>query len=149
MKLHELLKVKTRPNKRLGRGIGSGKGKTAGRGTKGQKARGSIPVGFSGSNLPFYRKLPRRRGMGNPNLHPKLKTLKLDSLNKFIKNSTVDINELLKANIITEEEAKRGVKILAGELNTALVTNGLVIKLPVSKGAKKMIIKIGGKVENV
>lgn len=145
MKLHELLKVKTRPNKRLGRGLGSGKGKTGGRGTKGQKARGKIPVGFSGSNLPFYRKLPRRRGMGNPNLSTKLKILKLEALNKFKAKSKVDIIELIKIGVISEKEAKHGVKILAGgELRVALT-----VKLPVSASAKKMIEAKGGKVENV
>ena len=51
--------------KRLGRGIGSGKGKTGGRGSKGQKARGKVPLAFAGSNLPLYKKLPLRKGLGN------------------------------------------------------------------------------------
>ncbi len=58
MKLHKLLKFKKDLKKRVGRGIGSGLGKTAGRGTKGQKARGKIPVGFSGSGLALFKKLP-------------------------------------------------------------------------------------------
>lgn len=67
MKLHQLTKIKTKDKKRLGRGIGSGKGKTAGRGTKGQKARGKIPQTFTGG-LSLYKKLPLRRGYGNPKM---------------------------------------------------------------------------------
>lgn len=75
MKLHELMKIKTKNRKRLGRGLGSGKGKTVGRGTKGQKARGKMPAGFVG-NLPLYKKLPLRRGKGNPNPSKKEKKIK-------------------------------------------------------------------------
>ena len=79
-----------RHKKRLGRGIGSGKGKTAGRGTKGQKARGKIPATFVGS-LPFYKKLPLRRGQGNPKLSDKLVPIKLSKLNVFKSKTVVDL----------------------------------------------------------
>ncbi len=65
MKLHQLSVVSHRSKKRVGRGLGSGKGKTGGRGTKGQKARGKIALGFIGGTLPLYKKLPYRRGLGN------------------------------------------------------------------------------------
>ena len=133
-----------RHKKRLGRGIGSGKGKTAGRGTKGQKARGKIPATFVGS-LPFYKKLPLRRGQGNPKYSPKLVPIKLSRLNVFKAKSVVDLAKLIEAKIITEKEAKKGVKILSeGEINIPLV-----VKLPVSKTAKESIEKKGGKVEDV
>lgn len=144
MKLHELTKITTRPNKRLGRGIGSGKGKTAGRGTKGQKARGKIPATFIGS-LSLYKKLPLKRGKGNPKVSSKPRIINLSKLNVFKAKEVVDIAKLIEAKIISEREAKRGVKILGkGEINKALT-----VKLPVSNSARKIIEKFGGKVEHV
>lgn len=145
MKLHQLLKIKTEGKKRVGRGIGSGKGKTAGRGTKGQKARGKIPVTFTGAGLPTFKKLPLRRGLGNSQVSSKVKLMSLDRLNIFKQKSVVDLEKLLEVNLINKKDIKRGVKILAqGKL-----TSSLVVKLPVSKKAKMEIIKRGGKVENV
>jgi len=144
MELHELTKITTRPNKRLGRGIGSGKGKTAGRGTKGQKARGKIPATFTGS-LSLYKKLPLKKGKGNPRVSSKPKIINLSKLNIFKAKEVVDIAKLIEAKIISEREAKRGVKILGkGEINKALT-----VKLPVSNSARKIIEKSGGKVEHV
>lgn len=145
MKLHQLLKVKTKSRKRAGRGIGSGLGKTAGRGTKGQKARGKIPVGFSGAGLPTFKKLPKRAGLGNRKVSAKAKLLNLSKLNVFKPNSMVDLEQLMKAKLINEKDIKRGVKILAG----GEITISLTVKLPVSKKAIKEIDNAGGKVENV
>lgn len=144
MKLHELLKVNQRPKKRLGRGIGSGKGKTAGRGTKGQKARGKIPATFTG-DLSLYKKLPLKRGKGNPKLSTKRKLINLSKLNVFKSKEVVDIGKLLEAKIITEREAKKGVKVL----NNGELSKILTVKLPVSKSALQKIEKLGGKVEDV
>ena len=68
MKLHELAPPagSTRPKRRVGRGIGGKGGKTAGRGTKGQKARGQIPAGFEGGQLPLMQRIPKLRGFNNP-----------------------------------------------------------------------------------
>ncbi|MBI2196295.1 50S ribosomal protein L15 [Candidatus Daviesbacteria bacterium] len=144
MKLHELLKVKTRSKKRLGRGLGSGKGKTGGRGTKGQKARGTIPVTFTG-NLPLYKKLPLRRGKGNPKGSTKLKLINISKLKAFKAKEVVDIGKLQETKIISKREAKRGVKILGkGEINQVLT-----IKLPMSDSARKKIEKAGGKAIDV
>lgn len=145
MKLYKLLKVKTKSRKRAGRGIGSGLGKTAGRGTKGQKARGKIPVGFSGSGLPTFKKLPKKKGAGNRKVSIKAKLLNLSKLNVFKPNSMVDLEQLMKAKLINEKDIKRGVKILAG----GEITRSLTVKLPVSKKAIKEIDNAGGKVENV
>lgn len=132
----------TKKNKRLGRGIGSGKGKTGGRGTKGQKARGKMPVGFTGAGLATFKKLPLRRGLGNPSISVKPKIVNLGALNIFKKNSIVDIEQLLKVNLISQRDVSRGVKILAdGDLEVSLT-----VKLPVSKTAKLAIEKKGGKV---
>lgn len=143
MNLHQMLKVKTRSKKRLGRGIGSGKGKTAGRGTKGQKARGTIPIGFTG-NLPLYKKLPLKRGKGNPSFNSKPKIIQLSQLNILKDKTVVDIAKLIDEKIILAKDAKRGVKILDnGEIKTALT-----IKLPISKTARLKVEKAGGKVED-
>lgn len=144
MKLYELLKVKVKPKKRLGRGIGSGKGKTAGRGTKGQKARGKIPVTFTGS-LSLYKKLPLKRGKGNPSVSAKLKLLSLSKLSVFKAKEVVDMEKLLEAKIVSGKEAKKGVKVL----NYGKIDRALTIKLPVSESARKKIEKVGGKVEYV
>lgn len=144
MRLHNLLKVKTRSKKRLGRGIGSGKGKTGGRGSKGQKARGKIPAGFTGS-LSLYKKLPLKRGKDNPKISPKKRVINLSRLNKFRAKSVVGIEELIKERIITSKDANKGVKISGnGDIDIALT-----VKLPVTGSARKKIEKKGGKVENV
>lgn len=144
MKLHELLKVSARSKKRLGRGLGSGKGKTGGRGTKGQKARGKIPATFIGG-LPLYRKLPLKRGQGNPKPSRAQDIINLSALNIFKTKEVIDIAKLLETKIITEKEAKRGVKVLSnGELNIALIVN-----LPTSVAARKKIENAGGKVIDV
>ena len=145
MKLNQLQKVVTKSNKRLGRGLGSEKGRTSGRGSKGQKARGKMPVGFSGAGLPTYKKLPLRRGLGNRSVTLKPKIINLSQLNVFKKNVTVDLAELLKIKLVSEKDVQRGVKILSDEG----LTQSLVIKLPVSKKAKMEIEKKGGKVEYV
>ena len=144
MKLHSLMKVKVRSKKRIGRGLGSGKGKTAGRGTKGQKARGKMPIGFTGAGLPTYKKLPLRRGLGNPSVSLKPKIVKLSQLNIFKKNSVVDLEQLLNLKLISKKDMTNGVKILSDEGFAVSLT----VKLPVSKGAQIKIEKIGGKVEN-
>lgn len=144
MKLHELIKIQTRSKKRLGRGIGSGKGKTGGRGTKGQKARGKIPATFTGS-LALYKKLPLKRGKGNPTLSIKPAIIALNKLNVFKAKEVVDIEKLLQAKIISAKEAKRGVKVLDG----GEIDKMLTVKLSVSDSARKKIEKAGGKVINV
>lgn len=144
MKLSNLPKEIKRPKKRLGRGLGSGKGKTGGRGTKGQKARGRMSIGFTGSGLPLYKKLPLRRGKGNLVMGIKPHTLPLSALNVLKENTEVNIEELIQARILTVKEAKNGVKILDyGEIEKALI-----VKLPVSKAVKEKIIAKGGKSED-
>lgn len=144
MKLHEQNQIQTKSRKRVGRGHGSGKGKTGGRGSKGQKARGKIPVGFTGS-LPLYKKLPLRRGKGNPKISRKIKFISLSALNVFKSKSIVDIEDLIEEKIISPKDSKKGVKILGnGEIHTALT-----VKLPVTNSAQKKIESKGGKVKNV
>ena len=127
--------------KRIGRGLGSGKGKTGGRGTKGQKARGTIPKTFIGS-LPLYKKLPLRRGLGNSSVSAKPKPIALSKLSVFKSGSEITLNSLIEQGLLTAKDIKTGVKILSeGE-----VSNKLIIKVPVSKRVREKGEKLGGKV---
>lgn len=144
MKLSALEKLISKSKKRVGRGTGSGKGKTGGRGTKGQKARGKIPPSFIGGSLPLYKKLPFVRGWGNKKANPKPFILTLDHLNNFKPNSKVTIDSLMEAKLVAGRNVqKRGVKILdRGEIKI----KGLIVDIPVSSKAKVKIEKLGGKV---
>lgn len=142
--LNKLPKLLKRPKKRLGRGHGSGRGKTAGRGTKGQKARGKIALGFEGGQLPLIKRLPLWRGKGrNKSLGVNPIVINVKYLNLLPKDSEVTLATLIKAKIVKEDEAKIfGVKILGdGELKVPLI-----VRLPCSGGAKKKIEGAGGKV---
>jgi len=145
MKLENLPKITQRKKKRLGLGHGSGRGKTAGRGTKGQKARGKIPISFEGGALPLIKRLPFRRGKGRNKVFKKNPiAVNVKILNILKKGSIVDIKTLVENIIVDEKDANvYGVKILGdGILNVPLT-----VKLPVSKGAKHKIEKAGGSVE--
>lgn len=144
MKLHQVEKLQVKKSKRIGRGLGSGKGKTSGRGMKGQKARGKVRLGFVGGGLPLYRKLPLRKGKGNPKLSNDLKVINLEKLNIFKAKSIIDEQTLLEARIVSKDDLKKGVKILS----FGQVKNALIVKLPTSKSAKDKIEVAGGRVEN-
>lgn len=147
MKLENLPKTTEAKKKRLGQGHGSGRGKTAGRGTKGQKARNKIPLDFEGGALPLIKRLPFLRGKGkNKAFRKKRIIVNLKALNILKKDSVVDLETLIKNRIVREEDARnRGVKILGdGE-----ILNPLIIRLPISKRALKKVEKIGGKIEHV
>ena len=146
---NKLPKIKNRSAKRIGRGPGSGKGKTSGRGTKGQNARGKLPLvhsHFEGGQRPLIKRLPYKRGKGNPKVSKKLTAVNLNELNKLIKNQVVDIDLLIKNQILKKEDAKKyGAKILGnGEIKIPLTIN-----LPISKKAAEKIKKAGGKVNNI
>ena len=146
MNLSNLQKIKTKRKKRVGLGHGSGRGKTAGRGTKGQKARGDIPLSFHGGPIKssMIKRLPLLRGKGkNKVFQSKKIVINVSALNVLSKNATADIETLAKHGLVKLEEAKKvGVKILGdGELGVALK-----VMLPVSKGAAKKIEKAGGEI---
>lgn len=145
MKLSSLKRITKTRQKRLGQGHGSGRGKTAGRGTKGQKAKGNIPLSFEGGALTIIKRLPFMRGKGKNKAFkngPIIVNVKI--LNLLKKDTIVDVRSLIENKIVDSEYAKRnGVKILGdGELGVSLI-----VKLPASKGAQKKILKAGGKVE--
>lgn len=136
------IKGATHPTKRLGRGEGSGHGKTSGKGHKGQKARsgGGIRIGFEGGQMPLYRKLPRR-GFNNKNFKVSYQLVNVDQLEK-LEGDTVNRDALIKAGLIRDN--KQGVKLLGdGEVSKAFTVN--VCK--VSASAKSKIEAAGGKVE--
>lgn len=142
--LSSLSKIVTRPKKRLGRGHGSGKVKTSGRGTKGQKARENIKLTFAGSSLQasWLKRLPLMRGKGKNRSHqPKSFIVNLKYLNSLKPQTEVTLESLKKHKIIESSITK--VKILGdGE-----ITIPLIIKLPISKNAAKKVEKVGGKIE--
>ncbi len=144
MNLGNLEKITAKKKRRVGLGHGSGRGKTSGRGTKGQKARGDVPLDFEGGALPLIKRLPFLRGKGKNKVFKKgPSVINVGMLNSLPKNSTVDIDSLAKLKLIDPENAnKNGVKILGdGELTVALT-----VKLPASKGATQKIQKAGGSV---
>lgn len=144
MELNKLSKITKRSKKRLGRGLGSGRGKTSGRGTKGQKARGKVKLGYEGGQLSLVKRLPFRRGRGrNISLRHKPLIINVKFLNLLPAKTEVDIKTLVKYGILKEEDAGFGVKIL-GE---GSLTKPLIVRLPSSKGARKKIEVAGGKVE--
>lgn len=128
-------------NFRKGRGEGSGNGKNAGKGTKGQKARSGAPrLGFEGGQMPLYRRLPKR---GFTDINSKHFTaINVDALNRFDDGTEVDVKALLDSGAISK--VRDGVKILGnGEL-----TKKLTLKVnAVSETAKQKIEAAGGTVE--
>lgn len=145
MELSSLVKITKRGKKRLGQGHGSGRGKTAGRGTKGQKAKGNIPLSFEGGALTIIKRLPFMRGKGkNKSFKKRPIVLNVKVLNLLKKGAVVDLKTLIAAHIVKIDEAKiYGVKILGD----GKISIPLTVKLPVSKGARKKIEAAGGKVE--
>lgn len=145
MKLHELKPAEgsTKAPKRLGRGIGSGTGKTAGKGHKGQKARsgGGVRPGFEGGQQPLYRRMPKR---GFTNIFKKefVVVNVRDLEERFESGAVVSYESLFEVGLI--KTVKDGVKILGtGELTKALTVQ--VDK--VSQTAAEKIVAAGGKVE--
>lgn len=139
MNIHNLPKLVERAKKRLGRGHGSGRGKTAGRGTKGQKARGTIPPHFEGGQLSIMERLPYLRGkLRNKSRTVKPVTIQVGKLSTLSANTTVTLAELKKAGMV--HMGAKGVKILSG----GTLSVALTVSVPCSKGAKSVIEKAGG-----
>jgi len=144
MKLNELSPAKgsrKAPN-RLGRGVGSGSGKTAGRGTKGYNSRsgGGVRPGYEGGQMPLHRRLPKR---GFANMFRKnIAVINIRDLKRFDKGSLVDEAALVQAGLVSGK--RDGIKLLAhGEIDYALY-----IKLSkISQSAREKVEAAGGKVE--
>ena len=146
MKLHTLSPAEGSVTEsfRKGRGPGSGNGKTAGKGHKGQNARsgGGVRPGFEGGQLPLYRKLPKR-GFNNK-FAKQYVVVNVGDLNEFENDAVVDLDVLLSSGIV--RKALDGVKILGdGELTKKLTVKASVF----SASAKEKIEAVGGKTEVV
>jgi len=129
------------PAKRVGRGIGSGKGKTCGKGHKGQKARagGYHKVGFEGGQMPLQRRIPKSGFRSRKALYSQ--EVRISELNK-LKEDVITF-DILKKNGLINANIKFVKIILAGTLTRKITLKGL----PVTAGAKKMIESMGGNIE--
>ena len=129
------------PAKRLGRGIGSGKGKTSGRGHKGQRARagGFHKVGFEGGQMPLQRRIPKSGFRSKKALM--CEEVRLSDLNKMT-DAVIDVDSLKKADLI-RVNTKYVKIILSGTLDKAITIRGIAV----TSGAQKAIEGLGGKVE--
>ncbi|MBQ2972680.1 MAG: 50S ribosomal protein L15 [Ruminococcus sp.] len=146
MKLHELSPVEgsKKSAKRIGRGHGSGQGKTAGKGHKGQKARAGkgMRVGFEGGQMPLQRRIPKR-GFNNI-FAKKVVSVNVGTLNKFEDGAVVDIAALVEAGVV--KNSFDSVKILSN----GNLTKKLTVKVSAySEAAKAKIEAAGGKAEVV
>jgi len=144
LELQDLVSVKgsTRSKRRIGRGHGSGWGKTAGKGHKGQNARsgGGVRPGFEGGQMPLQRRIPKR-GFNNI-FAKKVVAVNVGELEKFGEGSVIDANELISMGLVNRSFDK--IKIL-GEGN---LTKNLTVKAQMfSKSAKEKIESAGGKAE--
>lgn len=145
MKIHELTPAadSNRPVKRVGRGHGSGNGKTAGKGHKGQNARsgGGVRIGFEGGQMPLARRIPKR-GFNNI-FATRYSTVNVGDLNRFVDGTVVD-TELLIASGLLKKIENGGVKVLGnGELTVKLTVQAAKF----SAAAAEKIEKAGGKAE--
>jgi len=150
MELNELVKLKDssqRNKKRLGRGYGSGKGgHTSGRGAKGDKARGTTKIAFSGTKTKksWIKRLPLWRGKGRTSLKPDTVEISLDMIEKNFKgNEPVSLETLFKKKLIDFTRKPFGIKIIKkGKITKPFVVTGILC----SAGAIQEIEKAGGKV---
>ena len=142
MKLHELSPAQPAVDrKRIGRGHGSGNGKTAGKGHKGQKARsgGGVRIGFEGGQMPLMRRIPKR-GFNNI-FATKFATINVSDLNRFNDGDVVGVTELKAAGLVKKEFD--GVKVLGnGDITVKVTVNAAKF----SKTAEEKITKAGGTV---
>lgn len=149
MKLNELKATPGSRTKdyRKGRGPGSGNGKTAGRGHKGQKARsgGGVRLGFEGGQMPLYRRMPKR-GFNNSAFAKQYSEVNVESLNRFEDGSVVDVKSIHESGLLSIPKVNDGIKILGrGELTKKLTVRAACF----TASAKEKIEKAGGTAEEV
>ena len=150
MELNKLNSKNTKSKKRLGRGIGSSKGKTCGRGHKGQKSRSGVAIkSFEGGQMPLFRRLPKRGfKYFNSKKKKEIAVINLDKIQKFLKikrilvNSKLNLSTLQKSNVVNKKYNK--LKILgSGDIKEKLDIETNFI----SKTAQEKIEKSGGKIK--
>ena len=137
----------TKEKKRVGRGPGSGKGKTAGRGIKGQKSRSGVAInGYEGGQMPLYQRLPKR-GFNNINAK-RYAVINLGILQKFIDNGKLDIKNTLNEDVLLNSGLVRRIWDGVRLLNKGQVTSKVNIEVTgASKSAIAAIEKVGGTVK--
>jgi len=148
MKLNTLNSRKFKSKKRLGRGIGSSKGKTCGRGHKGQKSRSGVAIkSFEGGQMPLYRRLPKRGFKSNIKNKKKIAMINLSKIqlivtkHKILLNNKINLTNLQKSKLINKKFTK--IKILgSGDIKEKLDIEANSI----SKSAKEKVEKLGGKI---
>ena len=146
MKLNTLISRRSKNKKRLGRGIGSTKGKTSGRGHKGQKSRSGVAIkSFEGGQMPLYRRLPKRGFKSTKSKDIALINLSKiqDTINKkkILLNTIINLQNLQKINLINNKYRK--LKLLG----SGDIKNKFEVEVNfISKSAKEKIVKSGGKV---
>ena len=143
--LNNIVKIKT-PKKRLGRGIGTGKGKTSGRGVKGQKSRSGVSInGFEGGQMPLYRRLPKR-GFTNP-FKTRVQKINFNMINTLVKKYKLNSLEVTEKELFDKKifkKSKGNLKLLnIGELEAKI---NLEISFA-SKNAIEALEKMGGKIK--
>ena len=148
MKINELkstLTSSTKKRKRVGRGSGSGLGKTAGRGVKGQKSRSGVAIkGFEGGQMPLYRRLPKR-GFKNV-FSKKIQPINFNQIEHIVKKYKINSGEI-KENILFEKKIFNKSKGLLKLLDVGELSSPFTIEVSyASKKAMKKVEKIGGKV---
>ncbi|EGS29606.1 ribosomal protein L15 [Peptoniphilus sp. oral taxon 375 str. F0436] len=147
MKLHDLHPAEgggVKARKRVGRGPGSGTGKTSGRGHKGQNARsgGGVRPGFEGGQMPLFRRLPKR-GFKN-NFSKQFAQINVSTLNCFKDGDTVNLDSLAERGLVNKSKAKDGLRVLGNGDLTVKVT---VQAAHFTKSASEKIEAAGGKAE--
>ena len=136
-------KVK-RPKKRIGRGIGSGKGKTSGRGVKGQKSRSGVAIkSFEGGQMPLYRRLPKR-GF-NPINKKKIAKINLDQLQDFVDKKKIDPSNLINLESLKKNNIINKSYLMFKVLGNGKLTSKIDIEVDYSSiSAKEKIENLGG-----
>lgn len=139
--LSHMPSITHRPKKRIGRGHGSGKVKTGGRGQKGQKAREKVRYGFEGGQKMLHHRLPMLRGKGrNKSQKDEVIEVKVSALRQFTQGEEVSLQSLIEKHIV--EEGTTRVKIIGNDP----LKESLIVRVPVTKGAKQAIENAGGTV---
>ena len=136
-----------RPKIRVGRGIGSGKGKTSGRGVKGQKSRSGVSIkSFEGGQMPLYRRLPKR-GF-NPIGKKNIAILNLDKIQSFIDKKSIKISEILNSNLLKKLKLINKNSIKLKILGSGNIKDKINIEADLaSKSAIEKLEKVGGSIQ--
>ena len=132
---------------RVGRGIGSGKGKTSGRGHKGQKSRSGVAIkSFEGGQMPLYRRLPKR-GFNSIN-KIKIAKINLEKIQSFIEQKTINVNDTINTNLLKKLKIINKNSQMLKILGTGEIKEKIIIEADsISKSAKEKLENIGGSVQ--